>query len=112
MGRPTNKEKYIRSIFNEIEQSQDTDLKTIYVCLLKEKIDAYNYDYKTLLYDQIYQVLDNLYDIMQKLNIKDENHTFIMDNIKAVLGQQYWSMYMDTLLKENIVYGCSNNDQQ
>lgn len=105
MGRPTNKERFIKSIFNEIEQSTDTELKDIYICLLKEKLDAYNNDYKTLMYDQIYSTLESLYDIMDKLDIKDEeDHTFVIDNIKAILGQQYWTQYKDTLLKEELVY--------
>lgn len=111
MGRPTNKEKYIKSIYQLIEQSNDTYFKDVYVCLLKERIDAYNKDYKTLLYDKIYSVLDGLYDIKQKLNIVDEDNSLVIENIKAVLQQKYWSMYMDTLLKETLIYEGSPDEE-
>lgn len=111
MGRPTNKSKFIKSIFNEIEQSTDMELQTVYICLLKEKLDAINNDYKTLLYDEIYSILDGLFDIMIKLHIEDNDHTFVIENIKAVLNQKYWTMYMNTILKENIIYGSNIHDQ-
>ena len=103
MARKSNKQKFIESIFKEIEHSSDPTVQEIYTCLLKEKLDAITKDLKSLMYDEVYSILDSLYDIMIKLDIKDKNHTFVMENITAVLGQKYWSEYKSVLLKENVL---------
>lgn len=101
-GRPTNKEKFIQSILHLIEHSEDPELKDIYICLLKEKIDEHTKNYRLLLYDEITSTLSGLYDIIQKLHIEDDDHSFILSELKAVLDQKYWTMYRQALTKENI----------
>lgn len=101
-GRPTNKEKFIQSILHLIEHSEDPELKDIYICLLKEKIDEHTKNYRLLLYDSIKETISMVYDIMKKLNIDDKDHSFIIEQIKAVHNQLYWTQYRQVLIKENI----------
>lgn len=108
MGRPTNKEKFVKAVLLDIEHSQDPQLKTVYICLLKEKLDSMTRDTKLLLYDEVKSTIEGIYDITQKLNMTDDDHSLVLENIKAVLEQKYWSMYMDELLKENLIYASSN----
>lgn len=111
MGRLTNKERFTKSVFQDIEHTTDPELQQVYICLLKEKLDAINYDYKSLLYNEVKSIAEGIFDIMQQLNIDDKNHTLVMENIKSVLQQKYWSMYMNKLQQEELLYERFNYDQ-
>ena len=103
MGRLSNKEKFINSVFYAIEHSEDPDIKDLYIILLKEKLDADNKDLKRLMYDSIRSSAAMLYEIITKLNMQDDDHSFVLSEIQAVLDQKYWTMYKDTILKETLL---------